>query len=74
MTACQLFAGITATELLRILLGRGRALAETWGLQYQAYWQKLLRTWRPLGDRNSLALALARRQLDRMRPSAGSTA
>ncbi len=69
--ACELCAGIAATEALKILLGRGDVLAAPWGLQYDAFRRKLARTWRPFGNRNPLqqiALALARRQLSRMSP------
>jgi molybdopterin/thiamine biosynthesis adenylyltransferase len=64
--ACQLCAGVAATEALKILLGRGEVLAAPWGVHYDAYRQKLVRTWRPLGNRHPLqrlALAIARRRL-----------
>ena len=67
--ACQLCAGVAATEALKILLGRGDALAAPWGMQFDAYRGKLARTWRPGGNANPLqrlALAVARRQLARM--------
>ena len=68
--ACELCAGVAGTEVLKILLGRGAISAAPWGLQFDAYRQRLARTWRPGGHRNPLqriALAIARRQLDRMR-------
>jgi len=74
--ACQLCAGVAATEALKILLGRGRVYAAPWGLQYDAYRQKFVRTWRPLGNRNPLqqiALAIARRQLARGRSAGGAS-
>ena len=52
--ACQLCAGIAATESLKILLGRGKVLAAPWGVQFDAYRNKLVRTWRPGGNRNPL--------------------
>lgn len=64
--ACQLCAGVAATEALKVLLGRGEVLAAPWGVHYDAYRQKLVRTWRPLGNRHPLqrlALAIARRRL-----------
>lgn len=67
--ACELCAGIAATEALKILLNRGRVLAAPRGLQFDAYRNRLVRTWRPWGNRNPLqrvALAVARRQLRRM--------
>jgi molybdopterin/thiamine biosynthesis adenylyltransferase len=64
--ACQLCAGIAATEALKLLLKRGKVLAAPWGMQFDAYRNKLVTTWRPLGNRNPLqqiALALVRRKL-----------
>jgi len=67
--ACQICAGIAATEALKILLKRGRVYAAPPALQFDAYRGKLKRTWRPWGNRNPLqqiALAIARRQLETM--------
>lgn len=64
--ACQLCAGIAATEILKIFLGRGRVLSAPWGLQFDAYRNRLVTTWRPGGFRNPLqrlALSIARRRL-----------
>ena len=64
--ACQLCAGIAATEVLKLLLGRGPLLAAPWGLHFDAYTNRLARTWRPWGNANPLqrlALAIAKRQL-----------
>jgi len=66
MMACQLCAGIAATEVLKLLLGRGPLLAAPWGLHFDAYTNRLARTWRPWGNANPLqrvALAIAKRQL-----------
>lgn len=66
--ACELCAGIAATEALKILLGRGRVIAAPRGVHFDAYRNKLVHTWRPLGNRNPvqrLAIAIARRQLRR---------
>jgi molybdopterin/thiamine biosynthesis adenylyltransferase len=63
--ACQLCAGVAATEVLKILLRRGRTLAAPWGLHFDAYKNRLRRTWRPWGNRNPvqrLMMALARRK------------
>jgi molybdopterin/thiamine biosynthesis adenylyltransferase len=62
--ACQMCAGIAATETLKILLGRGPVLAAPWGLHFDAYTQRLRKTWRPGGNANPLQrllIALARR-------------
>lgn len=68
--ACEICAGLAATEALKILLGRGRVLAAPVGLQYDAYRNRLARTWRPGGNRNPVqrvAIAVASRQLGRFR-------
>lgn len=72
--ACQLCAGIAAAEALKILLGRGKVLAAPWGFQFDAYTNRLIRTWRPGGNRNPLQRAglwIARRQLRRMQQQGG---
>jgi molybdopterin/thiamine biosynthesis adenylyltransferase len=64
--ACQLCAGIAASEALKILLGRGRVWAAPHGIQFDGYRNKLAHTWRPGGNRNPvnrLAIAVAKRQL-----------
>lgn len=64
--ACQLCAGVAAAEALKILLRRGRVWAAPHAVQFDAYANKMARTWRPGGNRhplNRLAIALARRQL-----------
>lgn len=66
--ACQLCAGMAATEALKILLRRGRVLAAPWGMQFDAYRGKLARTWRPGGNGNPLhrlMIAIGRRQFAR---------
>jgi molybdopterin/thiamine biosynthesis adenylyltransferase len=66
--ACQLCAGIVATEALKILLGRGKVLAAPHGMQFDAYRNKLVRTWRPGGNGNPLHrlfIAVAKRQFAR---------
>jgi molybdopterin/thiamine biosynthesis adenylyltransferase len=65
---CELCAGVMATEVLKILLKRGPVRPVPWGLQYDAYRQKLTRTWRPFGNANPLQrllIALIRRMLKR---------
>lgn len=65
--ACQLCAGVAATEALKILLGRGPVRAAPKGYHFDAYRNKLALTWRPGGNRNPLqrlAIAIARRRLD----------
>lgn len=52
--ACQLSTGFTATEALKIRLGRGRVYAAPHAITYDAYLDKQIRTWRPGGYRNLL--------------------
>lgn len=64
--ACQLCAGVGASEALKILLGRGKAWAAPHGIQFDGYRNKVAHTWRPGGNRNPinrLAIAIAKRQL-----------
>jgi len=64
--ACQLCAGVASAEALKILLGRGKVLAAPHGVQFDAYRNKLVHTWRPGGNRhplNRLAITIAMRQL-----------
>lgn len=56
--ACQLCSGIAGVEALKILLGRGKVLAAPWGMHFDAYRNKLVRTWRPGGNRNPVQRAL----------------
>ena len=70
MIACQLCAGITAAEVLKILLQRGDVLCAPRSLQFDAYRNKLVSAWRPGGHRNPLqrlAMAIARRQFGRLK-------
>lgn len=70
IAACQLCAGVTATEALKLLLGRGKVLAAPRGYQFDAYRNSFIKTWRPGGNRNPLqrlGLWLARKQLRRMK-------
>ncbi len=52
--ACQLCAGVAATEALKILLGRGSVRAAPRGYHFDAYRNRLALTWRPGGNRNPL--------------------
>ncbi len=63
--ACELCAGAAATEAFKILLGRGPIAAAPYGYQFDAYRNRLVRTWRPGGYRNplqQLAMWLIRRR------------
>lgn len=66
--SCQLCAALSAIEALKILLGRGRVLAAPHALQFDAYRQKLVTTYRPFGAKNPLqrlAATLVRHRLTR---------
>jgi len=63
--ACQICAGIAATQALKILLQRGPVRCAPHGMQFDAYLGRLVHTWRPGGHRHplqQLALAIGRRQ------------
>lgn len=64
--ACDLCAGVAATEALKILLKRGKVRAVPHAVQFDAYRNEMIHTWRPGGNRNPLqrlAIAIARRRL-----------
>jgi len=64
--ACELCAGVVGTEVLKLLLKRGKVRAAPWGMQFDAYRQKLVHTWRPMGNANplqQLILSMIRRRL-----------
>jgi molybdopterin/thiamine biosynthesis adenylyltransferase len=66
--ACELCAGVAATEALKILLRRGHVIAAPRGVHFDAYRNRLAHTWRPWGNANPiqrLLIAVARRQLAR---------
>ena len=70
---CQLCAGVAATEALKIMLRRGEVLAAPHGFQFDAYRNKLVRTWRPGGNGHPLqrlAIMIGMRQIRRMRQEA----
>ena len=67
--ACELCAGVVGAEAVKLLLGRGRVSYAPSGLQFDAYRQKMVRTWRPAGNRNPLQrliLAIAGARLRKM--------
>jgi hypothetical protein len=66
--AVQLCSGIAAAQVLKLILRRGEVLAAPWGLHFDAYRNRLKRTWRPGGHRNPmqrLLLSIAQRRLGR---------
>jgi molybdopterin/thiamine biosynthesis adenylyltransferase len=74
---CELCAGLATTQALKLLLGRGRVLAAPWGQQFDAYENRLHRTWRPGGNRHPLqrlAIRLGERALASQLAAAQSAA
>jgi molybdopterin/thiamine biosynthesis adenylyltransferase len=74
---CELCAGFAATQVLKLLLGRGQVLAAPRGLQFDAYENRLHRTWRPGGNRHPLqrlAIMLGERTLAQQLAAAGAAA
>jgi molybdopterin/thiamine biosynthesis adenylyltransferase len=66
--ACELCAGVMATAVLKVLLGRGNIKPAPWAMQFDAFEQRLSRTWRPWGNAHPLQrllLSLIRPQLNR---------
>ncbi len=64
--AVQLCAGIAAAQVLKLILKRGEVVAAPWGLHFDAYRNRLKRTWRPGGNANPIQrvlLALVKRRL-----------
>jgi molybdopterin/thiamine biosynthesis adenylyltransferase len=58
--ACDLCAGVMATSVLKVLLGRGTVRPAPWAMQFDAYRQKLSHTWRPWGNAHPLQRILLR--------------
>jgi molybdopterin/thiamine biosynthesis adenylyltransferase len=58
--ACEICAGMAATEALKILLKRGKVIAAPHGVQFDAYLNRLVKTWRPGGNRNPLQRIMLR--------------
>jgi molybdopterin-synthase adenylyltransferase len=66
--ACELCAGVAATQVLKLLLGRGKILAAPRGMHFDAYTHRLVKTFRRRGNKSlyqRLVLAIARRQFRR---------
>ena len=69
IAACQLCAGVTAVEVLKLALGRPGVKLAPWGSQFDAYRMRYVRTWRPGGAKNPIQRFmryLVRHQLSKM--------
>jgi tRNA threonylcarbamoyladenosine dehydratase len=58
--ACDLCAGVMGASVFKVLLGRGDIKAAPWGMQFDAYHQKLKFTWRPWGNSNPVQQLMLR--------------
>jgi hypothetical protein len=73
--ACEICAGMAASQALKILLNRGKVLSAPWGQQFDAYRDRYTRTWRPGGNNGpiqKLAIRIATRQLQKITRAASS--
>jgi len=64
--ACEICAGMAATQVFKILTTRGKVLAAPWGQQFDSYRNKYVKTWRPGGNNNPIqrvVIAIATRVL-----------
>ncbi|APZ42974.1 ThiF family adenylyltransferase [Acidihalobacter ferrooxydans] len=64
--ACELCAGLAGATAMKLLLNRGPVLVAPRGLQFDAYRQRMVKTWRPGGNAHPLqriVLNLARRKI-----------
>ena len=64
--AVQLCSGIAAAQVLKLILQRGDVVAAPSGLHFDAFRNRLKRTWRPGGNANPLQrllLQVAKRRL-----------
>jgi molybdopterin/thiamine biosynthesis adenylyltransferase len=52
--ACEMCAGVMGTAVLKVALGRHAPRAAPWAMQFDAYRQRLVFTWRPYGNANPL--------------------
>ncbi len=50
----ELAAGVACSAALKILLGRGEIISAPRGLHFDAYQNRLIKTWRPWGNRNPI--------------------
>jgi len=68
--ACELCAGVASGQAVKILLNRGTVVAAPHGLHFDAYCNKVARTWLPWGANNPLQqfkLRAARRRFAQLR-------
>jgi molybdopterin/thiamine biosynthesis adenylyltransferase len=56
--AVQLCSGVAGAQILKLLLKRGPVVAAPWGLHFDAFKNRLKKTWRPGGNRNPMQRVL----------------
>jgi molybdopterin/thiamine biosynthesis adenylyltransferase len=56
----ELAAGVACANVLKILLGRGKIIVAPRGVQFDAYQNRMIKFWRPGGNRNPLQRLLFR--------------
>lgn len=61
----ELSAGVACTNVLKLLLNRGEIIAAPRGLHFDAYLNRLVKTWRPWGNKNPIQRFMFR-QMKRM--------
>ena len=74
--ACELCAGMAASNALKILLNRGPVVSAPRGLHLDAYKNKLKQTWRPGGNNNwiqRLGIRIARKKLSESKAKSVNT-
>jgi molybdopterin/thiamine biosynthesis adenylyltransferase len=52
----ELAAGVACSNVLKLLLNRGKVIHAPRGLHFDAYRNRLVKTWRPFGNRNPIQL------------------
>ena len=63
---CQLATGVTAAQVAKIFLNRGKVLNVPHGLHFDAYTNQFKKTWRPAGNNNpiqKLAFKIGKKRL-----------
>jgi hypothetical protein len=69
----ELAAGVACANAIKLLLKRGDVVVAPRGLHFDAYRNKLIKTWRPMGNRNPLQVFMfwyIRRLLNRVKAQA----
>lgn len=57
----EISAGVACTQVLKLLLNRGEIICAPRGLHFDAYLNKLKKSWRPFGNKNPIQKIMYRR-------------